>query len=348
VSLSGSDKIYIRGADWVGALVMATPVYRAVRRNFPSAHISVCVRPWSRGLLENCPYVDRIIDYNPSTFFDKARFIGALRAEKYDMALLLSHSFESAFMCLAAGIKVRAGYPYESRGFMLTHKTRDDRGLHRGRSLLKILEGVGMTVDDEGPELWLSRQDGAFADGIFEKNGIHSGDKAIGISFEVKGDPSRRWDERNFIELSKRLLNASPGHRLVVFGSGGDIEATRAMTARINGGGRVTDLSGKTTLTQFSACAKKCDVFISTDSGGAHVAAAAGTKVVVLFGPADPGRLAPQGKNVAVIRKKVDCAPCDLSGKMKYCRDNRCMQAITVDEVYAAVMEQLTGVKGVR
>ena len=64
-----------------------------------------------------------------------------------------------------------------------------------------------------------------------------------------------------------------------------------------------------------------------------HLAAAAGTPVIALFGPTDPARTGPYGSGHAVIRAELSCSPCFL----KKCQTKKCMEDISPGQVFAAV-----------
>ncbi|HAR45649.1 MAG TPA: lipopolysaccharide heptosyltransferase I, partial [Nitrospiraceae bacterium] len=89
-----------------------------------------------------------------------------------------------------------------------------------------------------------------------------------------------------------------------------------------------------TSLKELAALAALADLFITTDTGPMHLAAAAGGKVLALFGPTAPWRTGPYGERHQVIRMGIDCSPCF----QRSCKVNRvCMAGITVDEVMRAV-----------
>jgi len=90
------------------------------------------------------------------------------------------------------------------------------------------------------------------------------------------------------------------------------------------------DWAGKTTLRELAALASLADLFITTDTGPMHLAAAAGARVVALFGPTAPGRTGPYGRGNVTVRAGLDCSPCFR----RTCEHSvRCMEAITVDDV---------------
>ena len=329
------SKIFIRGVDWVGTLVLATPVYRTVRENFPESKITVCVRPWSMNLLETCPYIDEILVYNPSNIFDRIKFLKKIKKEKYDIAILLSGNFESALLCFLAGIKKRIGYPYDHRGFLLTDVVPEIQDKYCVSHLLNIVETLGLKIKNRTPEIWLTEEDKKFADDFFEKNNLKNSDLIVGIGFGVRGEESRMWPLQNFAELIN-LLYEKDGAKIILFGSKYDEKYLFNMKNFIKV--PFINLVGQTTLRQFASVVKRCSVYVTNDTGGMHIASVSGAKVVALFGPTSFLRWGPFGDNCVIINKKIDCSPCEFK-KMKNCKDNICMKNIKVEEVYQKIFE---------
>ncbi len=103
-------------------------------------------------------------------------------------------------------------------------------------------------------------------------------------------------------------------------------------------GAPVTDLVGKTTLAELMDELATCDLLLTNDTGTMHLAAFLGVPTVALFGSTEPALTGPLGPQHRVIRHHVPCSPCFL----RECPlDFRCMLAIKVEEVGAAVLAQL-------
>src|SRR5438046_242067 len=113
--------------NWVGDAVMATPTLRALRELYPSAHISYLLRRYVKPIYEGLPWADRLITYRTGKTRAKAGkgtfdLAARLRAGKFDLAILLPNSFQSALICKMAGIDRIIGYERDGRGFLLDDK----------------------------------------------------------------------------------------------------------------------------------------------------------------------------------------------------------------------------------
>jgi ADP-heptose:LPS heptosyltransferase len=93
-------------------------------------------------------------------------------------------------------------------------------------------------------------------------------------------------------------------------------------------------------LDELAAILKQCDFYVGNDSGITHLAAAVGTPVVALFGPTDPRVWGTRGKHVSILHGKTDCSPCSRE-KMQVCPEQRCMETLSVEEVYLAVRKMM-------
>jgi heptosyltransferase-2 len=97
-------------------------------------------------------------------------------------------------------------------------------------------------------------------------------------------------------------------------------------------------VAGETTLREFMALLAKCHLVITNDSGPMHVAAALGLPLVAIFGSTNERATGPVGLRARIIKHPVECSPCGL----RECPiDFRCMNGISVDDVYMAALESV-------
>jgi ADP-heptose:LPS heptosyltransferase len=153
--------------------------------------------------------------------------------------------------------------------------------------------------------------------------------------------PHRRWMPERYAELIRRLL---AGHAdILVAITGAPNERAEAEALAQNTGPRCISLAGKTALAELPALYSHATLMVTNDSGPSHFAAATGLPTIVLFGPETPKLYQPLGPSRAIYAG-LACSPCVSAHNHRKtaCTDNVCMKAISVDEVYAAVAEQLT------
>jgi ADP-heptose:LPS heptosyltransferase len=150
--------------------------------------------------------------------------------------------------------------------------------------------------------------------------------------------PLRRWAPGRYQALARALLAEFPGLRIVLTGSEGEAPAVEAIAAAIASPAAVS-VAGLTTLRQLLVLYDRAEVLVTNDSGPAHFAALTGVDVVALFGPETPLLFAAPGPRHHAVWAGIACSPCvnAFNNRQTACRDNVCMQAITVDQVLVLV-----------
>lgn len=150
--------------------------------------------------------------------------------------------------------------------------------------------------------------------------------------------PLRRWPEERFVELAQRLADAYPGAAILFTGAPSEEQAAREMV-RQAGRSCVFNVAGRTTLEELLTLYGMADVLVTNDSGPGHFAALTPIHSVVLFGPETPQLYGSRSPRARAITAGLACSPCVsvYNHRFSPCRDNRCMQAISVDVVFEAV-----------
>ena len=144
--------------------------------------------------------------------------------------------------------------------------------------------------------------------------------------------PLRRWDLARYHELAVRLLERFPEVHVVFTGLKSEQAHSRQIVQRI-GSARCFSLAGQTTLRELLVLFTLSEVLVTNDSGPAHFATLTPVEVVVLFGPETPVLFAARTPRNTVMYANLLCSPCinAFNNRNSACRDNVCMQHITVD-----------------
>jgi heptosyltransferase-2 len=318
----------VRAPNHLGDLVMALPALEAAE---PS---DVLVAAPIAPLLTMARLNGKVLPLTRGT----AGFISAakqLRDRHYGRAVLLTPSFSSAALFVAAGIPQRRGTDTDARRLLLTDSVASYpfTKLHRAAMYWTLLTArtlpgtlqPQLTVPDEARTRWKA---------LGLASGVGAG-PLIGI-FPGGHAPARRWAPASFAAITERL--AARGAQLVVFGG----PAERDLTARV-AGNHAVDLGGQTDLPLLAAGLEACRLVISNDSGPLHMAAAVGTPTISFWGAGDPQNTRPLGPDQRLLRHtELPCVPCGRnvcprSGRGTRLPDahNECLALITVDEVDA-------------
>ena len=154
--------------------------------------------------------------------------------------------------------------------------------------------------------------------------------------------PLRKWETTKFGELARRILAAYPASKIVLTGAPSEREAAELL-ARSLTSDRVKSVAGETTLPELLTLYSLADVLVTNDSGPGHFASLTPVHAIVLFGPETPRLFGPLAPATTVIWKELACSPCVsvFNHRLSPCRNNVCMQSITVDEVFEAVKAAL-------
>ncbi len=328
--MQGYDRILVRATNWVGDAVMSLPALAALRARFPHAHIAVLARPWVAGLYRREPFADEIIPYQPRSLTDRLKAAAALRARRFECAVLLQNAFDAALITWLARIPRRIGYARDGRRLLLTDAVEVPRKgeipEHESFYYLELLRRVG----------WVDALPG---EALVRLRGVRAEPGAvIGVSPGAAFGTAKRWLAERFAEAAC-VLAVEYGCRVELYGSGGERglceEVRTLMAAR---GVVAANTAGETTLEEFIERASRCCLFLTNDSGSMHIASALAVPTVAVFGATNHVTTGPTGPLARVVRKPVDCAPCLL----RECPiDHRCMLAVEADEVVDAARELL-------
>jgi len=333
-----AERILIFNVNWVGDVLFSTAAIRNIRRNFPDGYICCIIPERCYPVLKGNPNLDEILIFNERErhkgLMAQLRFIRQLKSKRFDTAILLHRSFSRALLCRLAGIPQIIGYVTKKRGFLLSKKIippeRDS--LHRIDYYLNIIEKAGLRVEDRYTEFFIDTADEDFVKTFLEKNCI--GEKDFLAVLNPGGNwLPKRWPKENWAELAERLTEEFRA-RVIISGAQHD----RPLASEIIRGLKEKPLiaCGVFNLKQLGALCRRADLFITADTGPLHIAASVGAKkIIALFGPTSPAITGPfPRKNVAIISKDIGCKiPCYVA----HCKDNKCMKAISVDDVIGQI-----------
>lgn len=330
-------RVLIRAVNWVGDAVMTTPAVSAVRESFPAAEITLLANPLVAQLFSPHNGVDRVVTFDRAGrhrgIAGRFRLAAELRRRKFDLAVILPNSFDSALVPFLAGIPVRLGKPADGRGFLLTCRcTPPCPGgkCHEVVYYLDLLRCFGICGSETVPRLTVTPDEMQAAAELLAVHGIQAGEAVIGINPGAAYGSAKRWYPDRFAEVARRLAQELSA-RVVLFGGPGETDIAGEIERNLQG--RCLNLAGKTSLRQLMALIQRCVFFVSNDSGPMHIAAALGIPLVAIFGSTDHTSTSPYSDRAVIVRKDIDCAPC----KLRECpTDHRCMTAVTADDVLDA------------
>jgi heptosyltransferase-2 len=336
-TLTNPQKILVRATNWIGDGVISLPALAALRARFPAAEIVLVAKPWVSELYWHLPAVSRQIVYNPAGEHEGPqgfwKLIRALRAERFDAAILFQNAFHAAWMAWCAGIPVRVGYARDGRSSLLTDAVEVPSPAaygHQAYYYLHLLFRAGLIAKPQPVteiRLVLADSEKNWAAKHLQKLGLQGPRFLVGLNPGAFFGPAKRWLLHRYALLADRLVGALHAD-VLIFGS----PAERPLAEEIARAMKHTPviLAGGTSLRQLMALLAQCHLVVSNDSGPMHLAAALGLPVLAIFGSTDERATGPVGRRARVIRHPVACSPCGL----RECPiDLRCMKGVTVEDV---------------
>ena len=336
-------KILVRATNWVGDAIMALPALRAVRARFPEARIAIVARPYVADIYRGQKICDELISYDPQGIHKglggRERLAQQLRAQKFDVALLLQNAFDAAWLAWRAAIPERTGYARDGRSLLLTERIpvpkRGEIPAHEQFYYLELLRRAGW-IDSLQAEslvrLAVSGEHCREAEEALSSAGARRNVPRIAIGAGASYGSAKCWPPDRFADFVNRFRSHTDAE-VILFGTAAEQKVFDAIAAAIKGPS--ISLVGKTAIADLPALLSRCQLFVGNDSGAMHVAAAVGLPVVAIFGPTDPHGTAPITPRCTVVQEKPYCSPCFL----RRCPiDHRCMTSVRPEAVEAAAI----------
>ncbi|HEX7177745.1 MAG TPA: lipopolysaccharide heptosyltransferase II, partial [Pyrinomonadaceae bacterium] len=304
-------------------------------------------RPWAEGIFEGADFIDELLPLSGKSKGATALLSQAreLRRRRFDLALLLPNAFAPALATFAARVPLRVGYATDGRRTLLTHPLaapswRGERHevyyyLNLVAELERLLHGRKTAVVSEPRgepqprgELAVSDERRRAARALLRETGAREELPLVAICPGSTNSRAKRWPAERFAAVAD-MLCVRDGAQVVLIGAAEERDVSEEVARHMTQ--RPLILTGRTSLAETAALLAVADLLVTNDTGPAHLAAAVGCPVVVIFGPTNPLTTRPFSESAEIVRHPPDCAPCML----RDCPiDHRCMTAITPEEVY--------------
>jgi len=343
----------------IGDLALASPALRALKHGHPDAPLHLLASREAAELARNYPYIDRIWEFpvrqlrqEKTTLFAILRLLADLRRVRFERAVNLYHvdsragalKMGAVFQFINAGVKI--GHDRFGFGFFLDQSMPADffANRHLTEAMTEMAVHAGGRADKKGLDIFWGKESEQRCQKLFSESsknpsGSPGGqeDRPLFVGINPGGDrANRRWAPERYAAVGERLAAAQPA-RIFIFGGPGE----EVIAQRIKGQMTVqsVNLAGKLSISDLAYAISRLDLLITNDSGPMHMAAAARTPVVAIFGPEDPVLMGPYaGPDLyRVLHQPLSCHPCQRDR----CEQPLCLEAISPDEVLAAATELL-------
>jgi heptosyltransferase-1 len=295
----------------IGDIAQSLPVLSAIRGSFADAKISWMVRKEFADMLRGHPMLDDIIIFdrkrlgkfyrNPKICGELWEFLKDLRERRFDLVIDLQGLFRTGFFSWMTGAEYRYGKA-NAREFghiFYSHRIKKDKShIHILDYYLRIVKAAGAFVSN--PEFILPDTNDVLPDvrRIFTEGGFDFDRYAVIVAGSAHND--KCWSAERFAKTSD-ILAERYGLDIVAVGSKSESAKTEKIAELSKT--KILNLAGKTNLRQLMCVLRNTRIAISNDTGPGHIAAASGSKVVMIFGRSNPSRVRPyyQVNSVAAI-----------------------------------------------
>jgi len=308
----------------LGDIVLTTPVFLALQKNFPAAVIDVVTGDAGREIFVSDARVRRVdIHRRRLSVIERLFAARELKKRRYDLVIDLKNS-------LMPNI-IGARYHRSLISLAMEFIRRKSR-CHKKEEHLAHLTDLGISVpacsDFYIPE---TEEDEKYVSEI-----IRAGEKSVIINPGSKSH-LKRWPAVKFAELADRL-SLEFGHKIFLIGN----ELDKEVVARVKEHMKApfTDLCCRTSIARLFSIMRRSSLIVTGDSAPLHIASAAGLPAVAIFASTDEVKYGPLSIGSRVVKADVSCRPCN-SANCALGYEDGCIANIETDKVFLAAKRVL-------
>ncbi|MCX7927444.1 MAG: glycosyltransferase family 9 protein [Candidatus Omnitrophica bacterium] len=336
-------KILVINLGGIGDFLLSTPALRALSVAFEQAQIYLLLHNRVKELAQRLKYVRKVYTFNNTEplFFALPNFINLikLRMAGIDLAInmrtIVSEKSALKIKTLFDTInpRMKAGRNTAGRGNFFDISITEEEVVQNytmGYDV-QLVEKLGAKVLDRKIDFLIDEKERRKVNNILEEKGIR--DKNFLIGIHPGGRPSHRWPWQNFVGLIEKLTEIFNA-KFVITGDKQEKELGKLIIRNSKVG--VLNLCGQLSIFELGALIERCNLYISNDTGPAHIAAILQTPLVTIFGPGYVSGFNPVNisEKTQIVYKKVACAPCNKFS----CSNLECLKIISTSEVLEAVL----------
>jgi len=327
--VTGKTIVYL--PNWLGDMVMATPFLTSLRKPLQE-------ELWAIGhskamhLYDGLGFFDRFIPNDSKdlvSFFDK---VSMLRGLKFDLGIVLPHSFRAALLFFLGAVEKRIGYDLNKRGFMLTKAvSRPTDLVTTTEQYLRILDALGAERATEVPSIRVTEDE----EQRFDQKYTDVGGDYVAFIVGAEYGPSKRWPAPHFSELADMIVSKY-SRKVYILPGNQEIELARRVQDDVSHREKVR--IEVMDIADLKVCLSRASLVVSNDTGPRHIADALGRPTIVILGPMDTKYTDYPSRSTYPIFKDLACRPCNS----KKCeRNHECMTGIRAEDVFEKVEDIL-------
>jgi len=343
----GIKQILVINLGGIGDLLLSAPALRALRNHYPYAYIEMLIVPRTAELAKGFVFIDSVsVLYKRSNLWDVLRSLATLirlKRRHFDIAInlrtLVSKQSAQKIKLLLDIIKprIKVGRDTDGRGYFFDIRI-PETGVGEKFEMeydIDTVEALGQKVHDRTIDLKIDEGDIRQVEAMLYNENILHNDAVVGI--HIGGSPAHRWPIEDF----SKVINILHKKTHCVFVITGNSKEKRLAIKLIKNASeaKIVNCTSSLNFKELAALIKRCNLFISNDTGPMHVAAILDIPLVAIFGPGYLRRFDPRNisSKAIVLHKGVDCSPCNKEN----CRSLKCLKEISPEEVAKAALSLL-------
>lgn len=347
----------------MGSIILSYPALSEVIKKYPDAKIYFLTFRQNREIFSLLDVADKIHIITVSTdslwafVIDIMKIFVFLFSRRVDVSIDMEFfSRATAILSYLIGVKNRVGfYGYHTeglkRGRLINHPVNYNHTLHVSKAFFTLLKPLGITQDSFSQKLPHVQPSPGYdktIKALLKGSGITNPE---GLTRWVVINPNasdlallRKWPEEHFTDLSRKILESYDDTGIIYIGSKSEQAFVDSIVSGVGFEGRACSVASKTSIRDLIDIFHFADVFVTNDSGPAHISALTPIKGIVLFGPETPSQYSPLSDNLLCMERGLDCQPCltVFNGKMSYCKENSCLREITPEDTFKRVQSMIT------
>lgn len=332
------EKILLIKLDAIGDVIRATPLAAGLKKKYPSSFLTWLVGEDSYDLLRENPQIDKLVKYN-------ANSLSALQVQKFDILINLDKAPHAAALAMQLNAGEKLGYGLDEDGIVFPMNKEAEyhynicldnwgKKIQNNKTYQEMIFDIAR-VKYEGEEyvVNLPKNSSEFQLRFLERHGIKPSDTVIGLNTGCGPVyPHKKWTLDNYAKLIDKLIKELDA-KILLLGAKSEVEYNSELSSRFKS--NVIDTTHSTSLVDFASLINICDVTVTGDTVGMHLAIALKKPVVALFGPTPAQEINLYGRGIKLVGK-VDCIncydqfPCD--------KNPTCMETIAPDEVFDSIL----------
>ena len=346
---NSSINILVIKPSSLGDVLHAFPAVTLLKKHFPNAVIDWLVNPEFSKIIEFHKDVDTVIpfprkDLGKIATLPKAalKLHRELRKKRYDMVIDLQGLFRSSLAARLTNSKTIYGFanPKEKAASYLYDKKISigesaEHAIEKNIALINTILSTNYSIP-----LKTVQKIESYSISLTSKlreSGITAKDYCIGIVAGARWE-SKKWPASFFADTINKASKKNKNAKFIIIGSPADKEAAEEILSKVQGTASIS-LAGKTSIGELVELIRRCNVVLTNDSGPMHIAAALNVKTIALFGPTDPDKTGPYGKdNTVIAAENLECLKC----LKRICPlgTNICHNEISTDTVSSLITEK--------